>query len=932
MDWIATFGNLLTDYRAGLLAWLDRPGVFDSLMAGLLATVGGAFVVWLVVQLRRGLAGLPTTLRGLLAWRRVDALEVALTAYRKRLATEALTIRHAWMKQDQCLGDILVPVAVETGADHGIEQRQTALRSLFAAARENPRVPAPRIVVLGGPGTGKTVALRLIARDAPALPHRDPTEAARGGWVPVRLSFADLRDAGFDLPAAVAAGLDRGGLTLPRQTSTPVGPAPADPLGAWARTALDEGRLLVLVDGLDELDRDARTQAARAVNQAVAAWPRCAFVISCRSAARRDQLESPHRAPLHMAPLHAAAVRQFVRRWRFDAPKSAEELQGVIRRQPHVAALAVNPLMLTIVCFLYGQPKYRLPDNRAQFYEVCARALLEEWDQAQGNRANAFDRPHKEHLLAALAHAHIAGPDPERDIDEGQALTLLAREMEQGLGLRRADNHRLLDELVLNAGLLVRLPPAGLRFPHQTFLEYFAAQHLLVSADLEAMLARYRADPGRWREVLLLYCGLCTRTDAVGQVLDLLLARGELPTALSALTEARVVDLAAAGRVLDSAAAALGGIPDTAVLAGLGYLAANPRTAFGENAADLLHRLLRERADQLPAATLQALLLAALRRPTPEVTAFVIDNLDRLQLALILPALGEEALGLSRAILGQAEVPIAKRREWIDGLRRAQAVATLFDLDGLPGLDPTLRQAVLVALARCSQLDEFWTRLDQAGDGQADPLADDPESALVLRRWGWPYRPPLIERGRRYACRVAVGLSRDIEAPVMDDVHPRLGYLAMALAVERGPRPDWDWKPADDIATGAVANLRAIWRLAGRPQWAQWMKWVDSSAIPNWNIVTVSIASSSLLSLLLGVSLATRALGWGDLGMHSIVITIWFVFMFMLVILLFPSGGAFQTLTHPTMPSDATRKLVFSLQDFRQVLARGPHGPDGSTS
>jgi len=327
-------------------------------MTGLLATVGGACVVWLGVQLRRGLGGFPTRLRSLLGWRQADALETALVAYRQRLVADALTIRHAWMKQDQCLGDILVPVAVETAADTGIEQLPTALRALFAMSRDDPQAPAPRVVVLGGPGTGKSVALRLIARDAWDLPRREPIGTDRGGWVPVRFSFADLRDVGFDLPAAVAAGLDRGGLVLP----APSGTVPTDTFAAWARTALAEGRLLVLIDGLDALDRDARAQAARAVNQAIAAWPHSAFVVSCRTAAWHDQLETPHRAVLRMAPLYAAAVRQFVRRWRFDAPKSAEELQGVINRQPHVAALAVNPLMLTIV-IVADAPAWELPGD-----------------------------------------------------------------------------------------------------------------------------------------------------------------------------------------------------------------------------------------------------------------------------------------------------------------------------------------------------------------------------------------------------------------------------------------------------------------------------------------------------------------------------------------------------------------------------------------
>ncbi len=34
--------------------------------------------------------------------------------------------------------------------------------------------------------------------------------------------------------------------------------------------------------------------------------------------------------------------------------------------------------------------------------------------------------------------------------------------------------------------------------------------------------------------------------------------------------------------------------------------------------------------------------------------------------------------------------------------------------------------------------------------------------------------------------------------------------------------------------------------------------------------------------------------------------------------------GALQTLTHPAVPSEATRKLVGSLHDFRQDSPRGP--------
>lgn len=52
MDQTTTFTTWLT---AHLLGWLSKPAVFDALMTGLLATLGAAFISWLVVRAWCGL-------------------------------------------------------------------------------------------------------------------------------------------------------------------------------------------------------------------------------------------------------------------------------------------------------------------------------------------------------------------------------------------------------------------------------------------------------------------------------------------------------------------------------------------------------------------------------------------------------------------------------------------------------------------------------------------------------------------------------------------------------------------------------------------------------------------------------------------------------------------------------------------------------------
>lgn len=863
-NWVAAHAAALWEWvvtsLAGFRNWFDKPEISNAFWPALLA---GLFLLAFSQLLPRVTGRLPSLLT-IVTRRRRDPIETTLSDYRDSLTAHSLELRHAWMKEGQTLGDIMVPVSVAVGGDgEGIENLAAALTRLFSDAQSATgnnhaaQPPAPRIAIIGGPGSGKSVALRLIARDGWGLPRPRRTDREPEGLIPVLLSFAELRNQDFALIPALAVALAKYGLRAPPGDTRP------DAMAAWIRSALHDGRLLVLIDALDELDRDQRARATQMLNTALDAWPHAPFVVSCRTAAWQDQIQDPRRSLIEMAPFPPAAIRRFVRRWRFEPPKSADELLGVIRRQPHVAELARNPLTLTIICFLYAQPKYRLPDNRAQFYEVCARALLEEWDQAQGReRANRFDRPHKEHLLAALAFTHIAGERPDQDIDEDEALTVLADEMERHLGLRRADNHRLLDEIIQNAGLLVRLPPSGLRFPHQTFLEYFAAQQLLATQEPAAVLARYTQDPRRWREVLLLYCGLCTRPETVARILDHLRERGELGLALTALTEARVADPAAAGRILDAAETALQGdqAPDEAVIAGLGYVAANPLTSYGPRAAKQLHGLLRDQGARLPQGLLQTLLLAALRQPSAALTDYVVTNLEHLELGRILPAMAEDTLIASAGVLHQSDIPLAKKLEWIDGLRRAQAVEPLLELGRQHWPEEALNQAIGIALARCSTLDDFWPLVDQEPPAQPVGGAIDAEIDPVLQGWGWPYAPPETEHGRRLCGQLALCLSRDLSEARMDGVHPRLQYLACALAREREPSPGWDWAPAKDIATGRPGTLKAIWTRAGNPRWSKWVRQSRDF------ISIVIMAANSLVSLLLMVSIITNLAGWGDLG------------------------------------------------------------------
>ncbi len=467
------------------IGWLDQVLAKDWMELVILPVIAAVVFAVLVWSWRRG--GLLLT--SLLSFgRRQLALPAAVASYRTRLDADTFRIRHSWMREDQFLDDILVPVHALTEGEEAAVDLQVVFHRLLAGASPGP----VRAVLTGPPGSGKSVSLRIAARLAWTVGEPG---SALPRYIPVLISFADLRARDHDLDRAIAdsllgRGFAAGSADRIAMVSTFVGERRAS------------GGLLLLVDGLDELAAVERPVAARAVMAWLGQNAGCPCVMSCRTDPFReveDILAPLHATRIAMAEFLTPAVRRFVRRWRFDAGKSAQELLGILETRPHLQELARNPLTLTILTFLYSLPKYRLPDNRALFYEVCTRALLEEWDQSQNpGRANRFDRPHKEELLARMAHAHRTGPTPDADLDEHE-VGLQFRTWLGEMGLNTSENVQILREIVQNAGLLVRIPPSGLRFP-----EYFAAMffhrygqhHLAEPARVAGILGAQRLDGG----------------------------------------------------------------------------------------------------------------------------------------------------------------------------------------------------------------------------------------------------------------------------------------------------------------------------------------------------------------------------------------------------------------------------------------------------
>lgn len=395
---------------------------------------------------------------------------------------------------------------------------------------------APRLVLIGEPGSGKSTALRYLAYTLAAAgldPHTD-LPGRLDGWTPGRLVpiFAPLLPLAQHFAEHPAHRGDAEDLWAYLVDQLQPQGANAG-LAAAIHEEVEAGRVIVLLDGLDEVAGvDSRRKVVRAVHAFAAGYPACRIVVACRVRAYEGERNTAWQLPgwptatladWTLGQIHAfvdawyrtvAAIRERTDTWR------DERIAGLVRAlttRDDLQRFGRQPLMLTVMALVHLNDA-RLPEERASLYGRCIDILLGQWEIA-GKDASAYgtlmdyiglpdtDVEGLRPLLGKAAYeAHrAAAPGEVGRLSRAVLRTMIDDELKRrkhpnpSVG---ADN--FLEYTDLRAGL-IQASDAGdaYAFPHQTFQEYLAGVELLGGVDpVERVLALRNDD--RWRRPILL--------------------------------------------------------------------------------------------------------------------------------------------------------------------------------------------------------------------------------------------------------------------------------------------------------------------------------------------------------------------------------------------------------------------------------------------
>lgn len=370
--------------------------------------------------------------------------------------------------------------------------------------------------ILAKPGGGKSTLLKRIAL-AYAFPERkaqvDGDRLPDEPWFPVYIRCRDLENSAGQSIIEIMEGIVRHA-ELKRYENG---------FKKLLDEELQQGKLLLLVDGLDEISEEKRRDAfVDQLRRFAATYPLARLVITSREAGFRAVAGSiaSYCQSYTIAELNDEQIRALSDKWHeiimggAEAAVESEKTCTTILKEERIRALAKNPLLLTTLLFVKRWRGY-LPSKKCDLYNAMINLLLVTWN-AEGHARMDIDET--EPQLAYIAYKMtVRGVQTATKSELRSWISEARQQLPEILGYTQVSPTEFIKQVEERSSLLIlkgkEENEKGLledcyEFSHLSFQEYLTARAVAEAwfpqadgADAVEIIAEHLNEV-QWREVI----------------------------------------------------------------------------------------------------------------------------------------------------------------------------------------------------------------------------------------------------------------------------------------------------------------------------------------------------------------------------------------------------------------------------------------------
>ncbi|MEM7345185.1 MAG: SUMF1/EgtB/PvdO family nonheme iron enzyme [Chloroflexota bacterium] len=314
----------------------------------------------------------------------------------------------------------------------------------------------PSLILLGDPGSGKTTALENLAYQFADDPN----------ILPLPLRFSEF-ETGLSLLEFITQSW--GGTAKASHWNAP-------DLAANLQSFLEQGKLFILFDALNEMPRDAYKQRVQELRAFIDLWAPIGnrFLVTCRVLDYGEELTGLQR--VEVQPLNNDQLQLFLQN---ELPQDWEPLWQSLVQDSGLLTLARNPYMLTMMIDIYIEDG-QLGRNRAALMRRFTQILMK-WAKTKYATDEWLATDVQRESLAAMAFEMQKRVGSGAMVKTNQVKTIMPQTVQpnpQWPPLAAPPDKVL--TLAAGANIIeMAVDRSTVRFYHQLLQEYYVAHHML---------------------------------------------------------------------------------------------------------------------------------------------------------------------------------------------------------------------------------------------------------------------------------------------------------------------------------------------------------------------------------------------------------------------------------------------------------------------
>jgi hypothetical protein len=340
--------------------------------------------------------------------------------------------------------------------------------------------PPRRIAIVGDAGSGKSTALLRIAY---LMALKGLTEGGANS-IPVLLRGLDIYNSSVTNLAEYSERISKG-----MAGTSDACFSPSDMLA---------GRLVILIDSLDELPSDAaRTTIIDLVDNLLVAYPKVQVILTTRPSAFLTRIvKASGYSEYRINSISWRQAQKILTAVRKGRRMPASQSNELLRRLEKIHGIELNPLLVTVFAATTDFTKQDLPANITELFKKFTELMLGRWDEEKGLRLQ-YQANVKDFVLTRIAfHMHFA---KLTSISRTDAERLARRELvSRGYA---ADAALLLSEIFDRSGLF-RVVDENIEFRHLLLQEFFAGRGIDSIEQVKMLVS-----DEWWKRALVFYFG-----------------------------------------------------------------------------------------------------------------------------------------------------------------------------------------------------------------------------------------------------------------------------------------------------------------------------------------------------------------------------------------------------------------------------------------